>query len=105
MLVSFIALSTSGVMMFVIEMPSFTLRMHPVHRMFGIVMTVAAMAHITLNFRSIKTHLRFTSAIVAVSFLTAFLVVLYGVAWNNIVPPDLATQMDEAAAKAESLEK
>lgn len=104
MLVSFIAMSTSGVMMFVIEKPSFMIQMNPVHNFFGILMIISALVHIALNFKSIKMHLRFASAIVAVSILTVFLVLLYGAARNNTVPSDLATQMDGAAAEAENNE-
>ncbi len=104
MLVSFIAMSTSGLMMFVIEKPSFTLQMHPVHKLFGLVMVASAIAHLTLNFRSIKAHLRFRSAMVAAALLSVALVLLYSVALNKAVPADLAQQMDEAAAKAERQE-
>ena len=104
MLISFIAMSTSGAMMFVIEQPSFTLRMHPVHKLFGLLMVAAAFAHITLNFKSIKGHLRYRSAVVAVSILTVGLVVLYGVAISKNIPPELAKQMDEAATKVEAHE-
>lgn len=101
MLVSIIAMATSGAMMFVIERPSFTIRMHPVHKLFGLLMIVSAIAHITLNFNSIKAHLRARSALLTVSILTLVLVLLYGVALNNPVPAALATQMDEAAVKVE----
>lgn len=105
MLISFIAMSTSGAMMFLIEKPSFTIQMHPVHKLFGLLMVISAIAHITLNFKSIKAHLKFRSAIVALSALTVLLTMLYGVALNNVVPPELAKQMDEAASKAESHER
>lgn len=104
MLVSFVAMASSGAMMFVIEKPSFTLQMHPVHKLFGIVMVIAAIAHIVLNFRSIKGHLHFRSAMFAAGVLTVVLMLLYGVALNNAVPPDLARTMDEAAATAEAQE-
>src|SRR5512134_563895 len=97
MLVSFIAMSTSGAMMFVIERPSFTIQMHPVHKVFGLLMVIAAIAHLTLNFRSIKAHLKLRSGVVAASILSALLVLLCGAAMNNAVPPELARQMDSAA--------
>jgi hypothetical protein len=101
MLVSFLAMSTSGAMMFVIEKPSFTLQMHPVHKLFGLLMVFSAIAHIALNIRSINAHLKFRSALIAASILTVLLVLTYGAAMMNAVPPELARQMDEAAAKAE----
>ncbi len=105
MLVSIVAMATSGAMMFVIERPSFTIQMHPVHKLFGLLLIVSAIAHITLNFNGIRAHLRSRSAVMVVSLLTAVLVLLYGVALNNPVPSELATQMDEAARKVESGEK
>lgn len=101
MLVSFIAMATSGGMMFVIERPSFTIQMHPVHKLFGLLMIVTAIAHITLNFRSIQAHLKRRSGVAAISVLTAMLVLLYSVAVRNTVDPELARQMDSAAARAE----
>lgn len=101
MLISFVAMATSGVMMFVVGNPSFIIQMDPVHKTFGILMIVSVIAHVSLNFRAIKSHLRFRSALVAFSVLTAVLVLLYGVALNNSVPSELARVMDEAAAKAE----
>jgi hypothetical protein len=105
MLLSFIAMSTSGAMMFVIERPSFTIQMHPVHKVFGLLMVIAAIAHITLNFRSIKAHLKLRSGVVAASILSALLVLLYGAAMNNAVPPELARQMDSAAAQVEARDR
>lgn len=102
LLFSFIAMSTSGAMMFVIEKPSFTMQMHPVHKLFGVLMVLAVIAHATLNFRSIRAHLRARSGLIVASVLTAALVMLYGVAINNRVPADLADVMDDAAARAEA---
>lgn len=101
MLVSFIAMSTSGLLMFVIERPSFTLQMHPVHKLFGLVMIAAAIAHMTFNFHSIRMHLQPRSGVITVTALSVLLVALYAVAAFNRVPPELAAQMDAAAAQAE----
>lgn len=102
LLFSFIAMSTSGAMLFVIERPSFTIQMHPVHKLFGLLMVVSAIAHLTLNFRNIRNHLRARSGLIAAAVLTVLLVVLYGVAIDNVVPPELAETMDRAAATAEA---
>ena len=99
--VSFVAMATSGLMMFVIEKPSFTIQMHPVHKVFGVLMVLAALAHISLNYRSLLNHLKTRSIAVYASVLTVLLVLLYGVAINNQVPQPLAEQMDSAAAEAE----
>ena len=99
--VSFIAMSTSGLLMFVIERPSFTIQMHPVHKLFGLVMIVSVIAHLSFNVRSLLNHLKARAAAVVGGVLVVVLVLLYGVALNNPVAADLAQQMDAAAAKAE----
>lgn len=100
--VSFVAMATSGLMMYVVEKPSFTIQMHPVHKTFGLLMVAAAIAHLSLNFRSLLAHLRTRSAALYGSVLVALLVAAYGVAIQKSVPPELAQQMDAAAAQADA---
>lgn len=99
--VSFVAMATSGLMMFFVEKPSFTIQMHPVHKLFGLVMVVAAIIHLTLNFQSLKVHLQTRKVALFGGILVIALVLLYGVAINNKIPSELAAQMDAAAAKVE----
>ena len=100
--VSFLAMSTSGMMMFVIEKPSFTIQMHPVHKLFGLIMIISVVAHLSFNYKGLLNHMKNRAAAWVGGVLVVLLVALYGVAINNQVPADLAQQMDEAAAKAES---
>ncbi len=99
--ISFLAMATSGLMMFVIEKPSFTIQMHPVHKLFGLLMIVAAVTHISFNFKALLNHIKTKSASIYGSVLVVILVLLYGVALNNAVPDALAEQMDSAAAQVE----
>jgi len=99
--VSFVAMATSGIMMYVVEKPSFTMQMHPVHKVFGILMIAAAVTHLSLNFRGLVNHLKTRSVAVYGSALVAALVLLYGVAIQKEIPPELAQQMDSAAAQVE----
>lgn len=99
--VSFLAMSTSGMMMFVIEKPSFTIQMHPVHKLFGVLMIVSVIAHLSFNYRALLNHVKTRAAAWVGGVLIVMLVALYGVAMNNQVPADLAQQMDAAASKAE----
>ena len=101
MFVSFVAMSTSGVLMFVINRTSFTLQMHPVHKVFGLLMVATALAHITLNVRSLKAHVKARAAAIAGAVLVAALVGLYAVALSNSVPPDTAAALDALSHKAE----
>ena len=99
LLVSFIAMSTSGTIMLVVSKPSFTMQMHPVHILFGLVLIVSVLAHLTLNYKSLLFYLKSKTPVLV---LTVLLVVAYGVALNKQIPENLASQMDEAAFEAEN---
>lgn len=103
LLISFIAMSTSGLMMFFVNQTSFTLQMHPVHKLFGLLMVIAAISHIVLNFNSILNHIQNKWVAVVGSVLVVILVLLYGVALNHTIPPEMATKLDNLAKEAEQL--
>ena len=100
--VSFIAMATSGMMMFVIEKPSFTIQMHPVHKLFGLIMIASVIGHLSFNYRSLFTYLKTKTVAIFGGILVCLLVLLYGVAINNKVPDSIAKPMDVLAKKAES---
>ncbi len=102
--VSFIAMATSGLMMFFIEKPSFTIQMHPVHKLFGLLLVIAVIGHLLLNYRALLNHLKTRSVSIFGAGLIVVLVLLYGVSLNNVVPKELAEPMDTLAAKVESKE-
>ncbi len=77
--VSFLAMATSGLMMFFIERPSFIIQMHPVHKLFGLLMVVAAITHISLNYRALLSHIKTKSTAIYGGVLVVILVLLYGV--------------------------
>ncbi|MEG9861579.1 MAG: DUF4405 domain-containing protein [Parvularculales bacterium] len=99
--VSFVAMATSGLMMFVIEKPSFTIQMHPVHKLFGLVMVASVIAHLSLNYRHLLNYVRARLVAAFGGVLVTLLVLVYGVAINNGVPPEIAIPMDALAAQAE----
>jgi hypothetical protein len=72
--VSFLAMATSGLMMFFIEKPSFTIQMHPVHKLFGLLMVVAAVRHISLNYRALLNHIKTKSTAIYGAALVIILV-------------------------------
>jgi hypothetical protein len=100
--VSFVAMATSGLMMFFIEKPSFTIQMHPVHKVFGLFMVMAVIGHLTLNYRALVNHIKTRSVSIFGGVLIAILVLLYGIAINNKIPKELAEPMDALAAEIES---
>lgn len=88
--------------MFFIEKPSFTIQMHPVHKLFGLLMVLAIIGHITLNYLALLKHLKTKSVSIFGAVLIIVLVLLYGVSFNNEIPRDIAEPMDALAARAES---
>ena len=100
--VSFIAMATSGMMMFVIEKPSFTIQMHPVHKLFGLIMILSVIGHLCFNMKSLLTYVKSKAVATVGGVLVSLLVVLYGVALNNEVPAEIAEPMDALGAQAES---
>jgi len=102
--VSFIAMASSGMMMFFIEKPSFTIQMHPVHKMFGLIMIIAIICHLSLNYRSLLRYIKVKSTALFGSTLVIILILIYGLAINNKVPVELALPMDALAEKIESRE-
>tara|TARA_B110000444_G_scaffold254136_1_gene286130 strand:- start:867 stop:1202 length:336 start_codon:yes stop_codon:yes gene_type:complete len=101
LLVSFVALSTSGMMMFFVEKPSFTIQMHPVHKIFGLIMIVSVLGHLSYNYRVLINYLKTKSTAGFALVMVSVLVMLYGVVLNNKVPPEIAVPMDELASQAE----
>ena len=100
--VSFIAMASSGLLMFFIEKPSFTIQMHPVHKLFGLLMVIAIICHIFFNYRSLLKHFKTKTVSVFGGVLVILLLVLYGVALNNQLPSEIAKPMDALASQAES---
>jgi uncharacterized membrane protein len=101
LLVSFIAMSTSGITMLVISRPSFTMQMHPVHILFGIILIISVLSHLTFNYKSLLSYLKSKTPLLVLSILTVLLVVAYGISLNKKIPENLALQMDKAASEAE----
>jgi hypothetical protein len=99
--VSFVAMATSGGMMFVVEQPSFTIAMHPVHKLFGLLMVVCACSHIWLNRHAIGQHVRQRSAAIVLVILTMMLTLLYGVTMQTDRNTPVAQELDKLGKQFE----
>jgi len=99
--ISFIAMATSGLMMYFIEKPSFTLQMHPVHKQFGLLLIASVIAHLCFNLRHITAYLKNRAVALFGGLLVCGLVVLYGVALTNEIPREIAIPLDKLAEEAE----
>jgi len=99
--VSFIAMSTSGMMMFVIEKPSFSIQMHPVHKLFGIIMIIAVLCHLSFHLKSIANYVKNRKVSIFAGFMVVLLVLVYGVSLNSEINPEIAIPMDKLASEIE----
>lgn len=99
--VTFVAMSTSGLMMIFINQTSFAIQMHPVHKIFGLIMVFAAACHITLNSKGLLNHLKTKAVSIFGGVLVTVLVLLYGAAINRSVPPELAKELNTLSEEAE----
>ena len=102
--VSAVAMMTSGMMMFFVEKPSFTIQMHPVHKIFGLFMVLSIIGHLSFNFRTLLKYLKTKTVSMIGAGLVVILILLYTASFNNELPKEIAEPMDALAAQAESHE-
>lgn len=100
LLISFLAMASSGLLMYVIEEPSFAIRMNPVHKGFSLVMIGAATTHIVLHRHTVLAHLRRRAGALAAGILAIGLMGTYAASVMRQMPSELAHQMDKAARQA-----
>ncbi len=99
--VSFIAMSTSGLLMLVIDRPSFSIRMHPVHKLFGVLMVLGLLSHLSLNYRALLAHTRQRAVAWVGAALGVVLVLVYAVAAFSEMDAGQAALIDQAAEQLE----
>lgn len=95
LVLSLVALSSSGMLMIFLNSFTFQLQMHPVHKIFGIIMTVAGCLHLYLNFSPIKRYLKDRKVLVVGVCLTIGLVFLYVVGLNKPLDPASVEQIEQ----------
>ena len=79
LVISFIALGLSGILMIILNSFIFQLQMHPVHKIFGVIMVLAGCLHVYLNLAPIKNYLKNKKTLVlgvTLSFVLIFLCII-----------------------------
>ncbi len=105
LVVSFVALATSGMMMIFLNSMAFQLQMHPVHKIFGILMSICGCFHIYFNFKSIKNYLKQKKlALVAVT-MTSLLVFLFAIGLNKPLNQKVITEIEQSMSQLENQEQ
>ncbi|WP_027474191.1 DUF4405 domain-containing protein [Curvibacter gracilis] len=102
LLVAFVGMASSGLMMLVVDQPSFTMRLHPVHKVFGILLVAAVGVHLFTQAATLRRHLKAPVARSVAGLVLTLLVICYALAWMNPVAPESAQQLDDMARRIES---
>lgn len=95
LLVSIIALGTSGLMMIILKDLTFQLQMHPVHKIFGIFMCISAYFHIYFNINPIKNYLKVKKFAITFSILFVLLIFLFVAGMNKPIDKKIVSEIEK----------
>ncbi len=104
LVLSLIALGVSGLLMIILNSFSFQLQMHPVHKIFGIIMVIAGSLHLYLNLKPIKNYLKNSRVLVFGVIMSALLMVLLIAGVNKPLDPELIEQVQQLMSQMESVQ-
>lgn len=79
----------------------FQLQMHPVHKIFGILMSLSGCFHIYFNFKSFIRYLRVKGWAVVSVFSFVILVLLYIAGLNKPIDPDAVKEVEKIMSHME----
>lgn len=102
LVISFAALGLSGLMMLILNSFAFQLQMHPVHKVFGIIMVLASCLHIYLNLNPIKNYMKNKKTLVLGVTLSFFLTFLFVVGLNKPMDPTSVEKIEQLMSQMES---
>jgi uncharacterized membrane protein HdeD (DUF308 family) len=95
LLVSLVALSSSGILMIILGSLEFQLQMHPVHKIFGVLLTISGIFHLYYNFSAIKKYLGQKKMILFTLGLTFFMVTLYAIGVSKPIDTKKVKQIEQ----------
>jgi hypothetical protein len=101
--VSFLAMVSSGLLMMFIGKTSFTLQMHPVHKTFGLIMTISMLGHLILNGKQIYHYIKIKPVFIWLTLLLVILIFMYSIVINSTIPNELADQINQLSNQIESI--
>lgn len=102
LLISLIALGVSGLLMIILNSFSFQLQMHPVHKVFGIIMTLAGCLHLYLNFKPIQTYLKTRGVLIFGVALLMILTFLFVIGLNKPLDPTSVEKVEKIMFQMET---
>lgn len=94
LLVSLLAIASSGLLMMILGSYEFNLRMHPVHKIFGLLLSVSGIIHVVLNYKSIRKYLTNRRIFVFGVVMLVILVLLYVVGFRKPIDENFILEME-----------
>lgn len=85
--------------MIVLGSYEFNLRMHPVHKIFGITMTISGILHVYYNFKSIKKYLGSRKVLLFGIGMVAFMLLLYFAGYKKPLDEKIIYEIENSASK------
>jgi cellulose synthase/poly-beta-1,6-N-acetylglucosamine synthase-like glycosyltransferase len=85
--VSFIAMASSGMMMFFTGNIAYQLKMHPVHNVFGLIMVIAGIIHFILNIAPLAASVRRRKLALTGGVMVVLMIVLYAAGLHRTMDP------------------
>jgi hypothetical protein len=82
----------------------FQLQMHPIHKVFGAIMSVAGCLHVSLNYRSVMKYLNDKKILVSGVFLSLFMIFLCVVGLNKPLNLEAVNSIEKSMSQLESKE-
>ncbi|QSZ41906.1 DUF4405 domain-containing protein [Sulfurimonas aquatica] len=102
LLVSLVALSSSGILMIVLGSFEFQLQMHPVHKIFGVLLTLSGAYHLYYNFSAIRKYLSKRKMMLFAMVMTFLMITLYAVGMAKPIDKEKVQQIEKILSTMES---
>ena len=93
LVLSLIGVGFSGILMLILSSFSFQMQMHPVHKIFGIIMVIAGGFHMVLNLKSLKKYLSNKKVLILGITMFVFLIFLTIVGLNKQMDAEIVDQI------------
>lgn len=101
MAAAFAAMASSGLLMLLNESLAFQFRVHPVHKVFAVVMVTAGLCHLVLNRTALKNYLSERGPLIAGVALALVMAAGYIAGFTRALDEDAAKALDEIAEQVE----
>jgi hypothetical protein len=88
--------------MIILNTLEFQLQMHPVHKIFGVLLSISGAFHLYYNFSAIKKYLGLKKMSLYVVILTFFMIALYAIGMSKPIDTKKVQQIEKIMRTMES---